>query len=288
MRIGVCPFYPVPPEVEESRRVDWLIERSAELGCTALQPGRVPTDPDDLKRLRELAESKDIELESYAQGIWGLSGTDAKASREQLLQSIKIAKGLGTKLIRTGYGRLNVETSRFNKEVPLAEHLGHLIENLKAAASIVEDHGILLAIENHCDFMGTQMAEVFEAVDSPNVGAALDTANGYTVFCDPMDDARALARFTITTHLKDMKIIDIREPNRIPMIPVGCDLGDGNVGIAEVVRVMAEESPHAEGLHLIIETGWMPPPAPDMPQNQQILGVFHRSIDYLKELLQSS
>jgi len=285
MRIGVNPFYPVPPEVEASDRVIWLIERSVELGCTALQPGRVGDDPDQLKRIREVAEASDVELEVGAPGVFGLVGSDATASREQLLKGIGIAQQLGCKIIRTGYGRLNVPTSRFNKEIPISEHLDLMLRNLEEAALIVEDHGLLLAIENHCDFTGKQWVQVFEALDSPSVGVALDTANGFTVFCDPNDDVQDLARFTVTTHLKDMKIVDdFRAPSLIPLIPVGCALGEGNVDIAEAVKTLAEQSPHAEGLHLIIELGWER--IPEGKTREEVrYHQFHQSIRYLKELL---
>jgi sugar phosphate isomerase/epimerase len=134
--------------------------------------------------------------------------------------------------------------------------------------------------------MGTQLAEMFDAVDSPNVGALLDTANGYTVFCEPMDDARALAPYTMTTHLKNMKIVDFGEGGHIPMIAVGCDLGEGNIDIPEILRLIAEKSPHAEGLHLIIEPGWIPRD-PNLTRDEQMVGFFERSLAYLKGLLEA-
>ena len=285
MRIGMV-AYPIPPEVEESQRVEWLIDRAGELGLTCLPlPGRAlrSAGPDYLKHLRELGESLNIEFETGAGGVWGLVGPDAEASRARLLQAIELGKALGCPLIRTGYGRLTVATSRFNLEIPISEHLGHLIKNLKEAAPIVEDSGLLLAVENHCDFTGREMAEVFAAVDSPSVGAAFDTGNAYTVFWDANDDTKALAPYTITTHMKDMKIIDYKQRGLVPFLPVGCPLGEGNVDFEKLIKAMVEQSPHAEGMHLVVENAFLPR-VPGEDNVRMRLDALYKSIDYLREL----
>ncbi len=284
MRVGFCPFYPVPTEVDQDHWGDWVVEHSAQLGCTATQVWHIPSDADGRKRLRDLAAAKNVELEVYAMGVFDLTGPDARTARQQLLASIASAKALGATLIRTGYGRLTLETSRFNKKRPLAEHLGWMVGNLKAAARIVSDHGMLLAIENHCDFTGRELAQVLAEVGSPYVGAALDTANGYTVYCDPNDDVQDLAPYTITTHLKDMLMIDAKLPGVIPMIPVGCAVGDGNVDIPKAIQTLAEVSPHANGLHLIIELGWWRVPE-GMTDEDYKRELFHKSIKYVQGLL---
>ena len=69
MRIGVV-AYPIPPEVEESQRVEWLVDRASELGLTCLPlpgPALASAGADYLKHLRELGESRNIEFES---GPW--------------------------------------------------------------------------------------------------------------------------------------------------------------------------------------------------------------------------
>ncbi len=291
MRIGCNPFYPIPPEIEADHQAEWFINRMAELGCRSAQTIGIKNDPELLKRVKALCQEKDVELDCGAQGVWGLVGDQANEARARLLESISVAQQAGTNIIRTGYGHLNVATSRFSKSPSLAEQMERCIANLQAAAKIVEDQGMLLAIENHCDFTGKQWAEIYKAVGSPNIGAALDTANGYTVFCDPDDDVQALAPYTITTHLKDMKVVDARQlpfihstGPLIPMLPVGCAVGDGNVDIPLAIKTLAEKCPHAKGLHLIIELGWEPVPE-GKTQEENRLDLFHKSIAYLKSIL---
>jgi 3-oxoisoapionate decarboxylase len=282
MRIGFCPFYPIPKDVVDDKKAEWTVIRSAELGCTATQIPFMPRDPNAQKALGELAVAKNVELEAYAMGVFDLVGPNAKDGLAKFLGGIADAKQVGAKIIRTGYGHLNIETSRFNKKVPLAQHLDKLVQNLKAAAPIVADNGLLLAIENHCDFTGKEMAQIFSAVGSPVVGCALDTANGFTVYCDPNDDVQDLARYSITTHLKDMVMVDdFKAPSLIPMIPVGCAVGEGHVDIPRAIKALAEQSPWANGLHLIIELGWERYPE-GANRDDLRREMFHKSIDYLK------
>lgn len=148
---------------------------------------------------------------------------------------------------------------------------------------MAEDAGVLLAVENHCDFTGRELAQLLEMVDSPYVGAALDTANGFTVFCDPNEDIEALAPWTFTTHMKDMKIVDYSVGGHIPMIAIGCTLGEGHVDLSRAIDLLAEHSPQAEGLHLIVEPGWM---FWDEERDvlEQQFEYFEKSIKYLQDL----
>jgi len=291
MRIGCNPFYPIPSQIDQDHQAEWFINRMAELGCRSAQTRGIRNDAALLQRVKALCEEKDVELDCGAQGVFGLTGDNAAEARAQLLESISVAQQAGTNIIRTGYGHLNVATSRFSKSPALAEHMEFLINNLRIAAKIVEDNGMRLAIENHCDFSGREWAQMFEAVGSKSVGTALDTANGYTVFVDPNDDVQALAPYTITTHLKDMKVVDVRElpfiqcqGPLIPMLPVGCAVGDGHVDIDLAVKTLAEKCPYAEGLHLIIELGWEPVEE-GKTREQNSYDMFHKSIDYLKGIL---
>ncbi len=291
MRIGCKSFYPIPPDIHEDHQAEWSINRIAELGCTSAQTKGIKNDPDLLKRVRELCEEKNVELDCRAQGVFGLVGPDAKASREQLLESISVAQQVGTNIIRLGYGRLKVATSRFNKEISWSDHRGKMVDNLVEAAKIIEDNDMLLAVENHCDFTGKQWAGIFAEVGSRSVGAALDTANGYTIFSDPDAEVQHLAPYTITTHLKDMAVFNSRDLDfisadgpLIPMLPVGCAVGDGNVNIPLAIDTLAAKSPYAEGLHLIVELGWYQV-IPGMTKEESGIDMFHRSVEYLKTLL---
>lgn len=286
MRTGFTGFcYPLPPEVDPEQKISWVIGHAAALGCGCLHLTTLPGDADLLRHWRALAEQNDIEIELMAAGLFDLAGPQAEEARASLQTSIAAARQLGCRILRTGYGRLTAATSRFNRALPVEQHLERLAACLRLAAPLVEDNGLLLAIENHCDFTGREMAALFEMTGSPVIGAALDTANGYTVFCDPNDDVQVLAPYAVTTHLKDMRVIDSGDPRLVPLLPEGCVLGQGNVDIPAAIRTLAEKSPWAHGLHLVIEVGWLPP-VPGKSPAEVTRETIDASLLYLQRLVQ--
>jgi sugar phosphate isomerase/epimerase len=159
---------------------------------------------------------------------------------------------------------------------------------LREAAALAEARGMVIGIENHCDFTGREIATVIQEVDSPALRAALDTGNSFTVFCEPMDDVLALAPLTVSTHLKDMRIVQFREEmhlepgeDRVPFLPIGCALGEGNVDVVATVEILAAQSPRGRDLPLIVEMGWMPQPA-DGDRVAQREEAFRASLVYLR------
>lgn len=288
MKVGSTGFfYPVPKHVPQEKKLDWLINRMAELGCTCMHPGddTLPQTESEIKRIAELLREKKVELDlGSTPRVFDLVGPDSAEARKILLDRAKLAKALGTNILRTGYGKLTMETSRFNKDISIRSHMDKLVANLKEAAKIVEDNGMVLAVENHCDFTGEEMAQIFSDVGSKSVGCAFDTANGFTVYSDVWREARDLAPWTLTTHIKDFKIIPFIANNMIPFIPVGCTLGEGHVPIPEILDLLEKESPMADGLHLIIEICWIPIQH-GADREAQITAVHDESIRYLQNLV---
>ncbi|WP_274654376.1 sugar phosphate isomerase/epimerase family protein [Paenibacillus humicola] len=289
MKIGVQGgFYPAPEGMPKDGITEWQIRRLAALGCTVHQIGfgHLPDDRGRLLEIKALADSLGMELELTAPGAFGVSGPHADAeARSRFVNAIGAASLLGMPVVRTGYGRLNVKTSRFNRSLGVREHLDSLVPALREAGKIAADAGLDLAVENHCDFTGREMAYLFDRMDLPNVGAALDTANGFTVFCDPRDDMEAMAPYTFTTHMKDMVIVDMPVRGYIPMTAQGCALGEGHVDLSLAVDLLEKHSPRAEGLHLLIEPGWMAWD-PDRDRLEQEYDYFERGIRYMKNLLE--
>lgn len=285
MRAGMAGgMYPVPESVAADDTAEWLLRRSAELGFGALQVRGVPSDAGRRRAVKELAESLDVELEGSSRFIFAPLGTAPDAQLAELKQDIDAAKAVGITVLRSGYGRLTIETSRFDLTREPSEHKRHMVACLTEAARVAEDTGFPLAVENHCDFHGRELAEILAEVDSPYIGAALDTGNSFTVYCDPRDDIEALAPYTFTTHMKDMRVEQSPIRGTIPFLPRGCRLGEGHVDIDGAVSLLAEQSPRATGLHLLVESGWVrfPPDGDSAELRQDIL---EHGAQYLNKLI---
>lgn len=257
MRVGFTGgMYPVPSHVPDDERPDWQLGRSAELGCTALQIPQTPRDPQVQRALRARAESLDIELEGSVRAMFVPLGDTPGSQEETLREEVAAGKAAGLTVLRSGYGRLTLETTRYATQRNADQQLAHMVACLRSAARVAEELEMPLAVENHCDFTGRELAEVLREVDSEWIGCAMDTANGFTVYCDPNDDVEALAEFTFTTHMKDMKMVPSPVRGLVPILPKGCELGEGHVDLVRAARLFAERSPRARNLHLITEAGW--------------------------------
>ena len=264
MKTGFVPNAYMPPKdikLESPFEIlKWQLNELAKMGGAVLNGGfRFPEKQDEKEEIKQILTEKNLEIEFYAAPFMGLAGSDSKEAREAVISSIKRSKEFGNKILRSAYnGRLEYKRSRFNKEIPLKEHLRLVIENLKEMAQIFESEGVYLAVENHCDFTGKDFAEIFSAVNSKHIGSGLDTGNSYTVYADPIDDAEALAEYTFSTHIKDMMMMEMRTGlGLIPLQARGCAIGDGNIDIPYIIDLLDKKSPFASGLRLIIEQGWM-------------------------------
>src|SRR5439155_13009977 len=111
--------------------------------------------------------------------------------------------------------------------------LGGMLKPIVAAA---EDHGIVLAIENHIDLLADEIIDLVTTIDSPSLGICLDTGNNLRLFEDPMAVAERLAPWARATHVKDISVRpgDPREFAFWPSVP----LGEGLVDIGTVVGVL--------------------------------------------------
>lgn len=268
-RLGFVGFIYTPPAdiTDPVEKIKWHMSKTHELvGGPGVTQYSFPMDWTDniLNAIKEHMQKTDNDLELGAPifGTMNLKGSLAGENKEEIKKAldsqIKAARFLGIKILRAAYGKLKVEFSRFNKNYPLEEHKQFLIKNLKEAAKIFEDNDIYLALENHCDFTGKEFAEIFDAVGSKHIGCTLDTANGYTVYCDPNEDVEYLAPYAISTHIKDMLVQDFQsEFGLIPFQARGCAVGDGNVNIPKSLNLLDEKSPFSRGLHIVIEQGWM-------------------------------
>jgi sugar phosphate isomerase/epimerase len=158
-----------------------------------------------------------------------------------------------------------VHAGRWRRTPALAEQQERVAAALRRLAPVAEDGGVRIAIENHADYRGHELAAILERVDSPAVGAKLDTGNALAAVEDPADAARALAPFVFATHVKDVRVeaepwgrrAEVPETALIPggllvMLEVG--LGEGHVDFDAVLGVLAK-SPHWDDLVLTIEEG---------------------------------
>ena len=212
-------------------------------------------EPGWADRVRGLMERYDLELELGFGDNYIANGADQPTEKFAVFVE-QACKPLGVAIIGT---TSPLHGGRWLKEPPLDEQLDRLGAALSRLAPITEAAGVKLAIENHADYRGYELAQVLARVGSPAVGARLDTANPYAVIEEPLAAAEALAPYTLATHVKDM-IVEA-EPGNRGLTPGGllglrhCVLGQGHVDLPAIVDLLAERGPLGEDLWLVLEVG---------------------------------
>lgn len=289
VRVGLA-GYPAPAGLTGMAQVEWWIEEAKRLDLDVVpvatrlfRSGDGEYDTDALRRVRALADEAGVEIEPGVDNVFGLASRDRDEMRAAE-RSFRAATVLGGPYARTGYGRLQPATSRFNMDVPLRDHLTALTASMREAARIAAEVGIVIAVENHCDFTGTELARMLEAVNSPHLRALLDTGNPYTVFSDPGADVRALAPWTVMTHVKDMRVEANIHKGEVPFRVVGCAIGEGHVDIEEAIRLAFAQGDRGTDLPLVVETGWLSLP-PDEDPAQARRDVLVRSAATIRRMV---
>ncbi len=131
-------------------------------------------------------------------GLYG--GTDEKALQD-MLSYLPLCSSLGV-----GTMRIVGSNRRLMASIPKDQQLSGVKRCLKEASLHAEEHQVLLAIENHQDFLCRELLEILEEIDSPWLGVNYDSGNSMRLGEDPLDAARTLGSWIKAVHLKDVDI----------------------------------------------------------------------------------
>jgi sugar phosphate isomerase/epimerase len=154
-----------------------------------------------------------VKQKAYKVGL-GISGTGvrndftwsdpAKRAEEKKLvkEWIVVAEKLGAPIIRIFAGTLSKET--FSWE----EKLKWITEDINECAEFAGKHGVMLALQNHNDFIKTasDVEKILKLVDHKWVGLLLDIGSYHTP--DPYIDIDRNAKYAISWQLKEKVFIN--------------------------------------------------------------------------------
>jgi len=185
----------------EAMQPENLFAAAQRLGVQSLDlPSSGWEEPGWVERIGELQERTGIRVQLSFGDRYIEHGPDQPVERFAAFVE-RACTPLGVQVIGTVSP---LHGGRWLREPPLEQQLERLAAALRRLAPIAEAGGVKLALENHADYRGYELARVFQEVNSPAVGARLDTANPYAVIEEPLAAAEALAPYTFATHVKDM------------------------------------------------------------------------------------
>ena len=130
----------------------------------------------------------------------GLEGGHNEAAYDDMVDHIEYANAIGAKVMRVCGSSLMF---RFEDHGPQIQKLSRMFTN---AMKVADNYGIKIADENHIDYNADEMLEIIHNVNHPNFGINFDTGNFMRVLDDPIQGMEKLARYTFSTHVKDLKI----------------------------------------------------------------------------------
>ena len=142
-----------------------------------------------------------------------------KADLDRFEDEIRAGKAAGAKVFRIAVGGRRYED--FDTADGFKAMKDGARKSLRWAEPIARKHRIQIAIENHKDWRIPDMLELVEGISSEYVGVCLDTGNSISLLEHPMETAEAFAKYTFSTHIKDMAVAPYEEGFLLSEVPVG-------------------------------------------------------------------
>ena len=209
-----------------------FLDRCFELGAGGMQVPLGVLEPEACERLRETADARGM----FIEGIVGLPYSDNDSDRFRA--EIETAALTGVPVVRTVIipGR---RYERFRTRGQFEEYVLRGKQALSRAKPIVEHAQVRLAVENHKDQRLDERLELLKAIDSPFIGACVDTGNSLALLEEPETVVKALAPYAYSVHLKDQAVRECRDG----FLLADAALGDGFLNLQSLVDVLRRARP---------------------------------------------
>ncbi|MEE3664243.1 TIM barrel protein [Brenneria sp. g21c3] len=149
-------------------------------------------------------------------------------------------KAMGADLVKFS---LDIERPRplygscFHPDV--MRQLSDRYDEFKASLHLLDELGLSLSIENHCDAYADEVIWLVRQLNHPKVGACLDTMNSMNVLEGPEACVEKMAPYANCCHFCDIKLVV--DPDGIHSI--GAPIGQGDIDCKKVLRTLREKAP---------------------------------------------
>jgi sugar phosphate isomerase/epimerase len=190
------------------------------------------------------------------------------------------AKAMGADLVKFS---LDIERPRplygtcFHPDV--MRQLADRYDEFKKNIPLMEELGLLVSIENHCDTYADEVIWLIEQLNHPNIGACLDTINSLVVLEGPEICVEKMAPYANCCHFCDN--ILVVDPNGTHSI--GAPIGQGDIDCAKVLKTLKEKSPLLD--RITFEAEYELGNDSLEVARQKEIEVCKQSIDYLRNVL---
>ena len=247
---------------EPGRHIEWLVARCVALGLSPLyMTSTWLTDDDHARRIGQHLRRHGVDLIAGGSADFAAAGAAWESERARFIRHMELGKLAGADLIAAVHNGA-IEHNHFSKDPPIAVQIERMIANFTDLCRAAERIGIVMAFENHMDYRCSEIAQVIESVASPWLRVNFDFANSLSVIEDPVDAVKAVARWTVMTHIKDMRV----QPKTLDGEPriLWSTVGDGSVDIDAILRILLAEAPDPTNLPHCLEICPLPDQDPEL------------------------
>lgn len=199
--------------------------------------------------------------------------------QHDLDEAIATAHALGSDIVKMSMDLVRpkpVAASRFHPAI--VKQIKIVVDMLNAALPSAADAGVRIAVENHCDVFSDEILWLLDRVNSPLVGACIDTMNAMHVMEDPMTAIKNLTPRAFTNHFRDGRIVFKRDGFRLTGTPVG----EGDMDMVGAYHLFKT---HSSMQRLNIETDVDIPLKDKTQALEHELEVIRRSIQFCRKVL---
>ena len=169
---------------------------------------------------------------------FNLSNADERAQQVERVQDwIRLAADAGAPVSRIFGGHLRDRSDERAK----SEGRKLILDALARVARTAEEHGVVLALENHGGLPCTaeEQIGVIESIGSPNLRATIDVGNYMQCGQEGHEGTRLAAEYAAYVHFKDFRRVDdASSPWGWSIEP--CTVGDGDVDHATSLAALRE------------------------------------------------
>jgi 3-oxoisoapionate decarboxylase len=228
-----------------------FVELCARAGASGCQIDLSQLDVHDAAALRELRALTDrhglfVELSIPASSLESIEAFDAMVDVAHVL-------GASTARVALLMGRRYESFSSMDAWRAFVERWRAALTTIAPAA---ERANLFSGVENHKDWLASELAELLQSVDNPHLGACIDFGNNLSLLEDPMAVVDTLAPWAVTTHLKDMAVEAMDEGFRLSEVP----LGQGLLPLPEMIAALRHERPETSFVLEMITRDPLPVP----------------------------
>jgi 3-oxoisoapionate decarboxylase len=155
----------------------------------------------------------------------------------QIERYLQVASFFGGNVLRSSVGFRLRETILKTRD-DWHKFRERMMEDARKVATLAKKYGLKVAIENHFDLTAEELLKVVET-DPDSLGVCLDTANSFAVVQEPKETASLLAKYVISSHLKDFLVLETPLGYTLYNVP----FGEGHVDLQYVVNAVRQYNP---------------------------------------------